>query len=193
MKRLLASFVLLFVFNAVAQQSAQPKAQTVTADAPSRQDILKLFHVMRLNDQMESMQKTMLQQMLPAIEQTIEDEIPNATNADRERMRALMKSSMDEAMNMYPVHEMIEDFIPVYQKNYTKADVQAITAFYASPAGQRLLDKQPQIMQDAMATIMPKTQARMKKLMERIGQQAQQIAKPAPKKAPPASLQSPQQ
>lgn len=194
MKNLIALLIVALTFPALSQQPASSAAQTQVpaSDAASREDVLRLFKVMRLPEQMESMQQTMIQQMVPAMEKTAEEELPGASPQEREKMRSMTKQAADEAMNMYPVGEMVDDFVPIYQKNYTKSDVDAITAFYSSPAGQRLLDKQPQVMQDAMSTIIPKMQQRMKEMMERLSKEAQELAKPSQKTSAPNS-QSPQQ
>lgn len=46
--------------------------------------------------------------------------------------------------------ELIEKIIPLYDKYYTLEDLRAVNAFYASPAGQRVLQTLPQIMQESM-------------------------------------------
>jgi len=46
--------------------------------------------------------------------------------------------------------EMIDLVIPVYDKYLSHEEVRAIVAFYESPAGRRLAEVQPQIMQDSM-------------------------------------------
>lgn len=46
--------------------------------------------------------------------------------------------------------ELIERIIPLYDKYYTLEDLRAVNAFYSSPAGQRVLQTLPQIMQESM-------------------------------------------
>ena len=46
--------------------------------------------------------------------------------------------------------ELIEKIIPLYDKYYTLEDLRAVNVFYASPAGQRVLQTLPQIMQESM-------------------------------------------
>lgn len=46
--------------------------------------------------------------------------------------------------------ELIEKIIPLYDKYYTLEDLKAVNAFYASPAGQKVLSSLPQIMQESM-------------------------------------------
>jgi hypothetical protein len=46
--------------------------------------------------------------------------------------------------------ELIDQIMPVYDKYYSIEDLKAINAFYASPAGQRILATLPQVMQESM-------------------------------------------
>ncbi|HEY8931788.1 MAG TPA: DUF2059 domain-containing protein [Rariglobus sp.] len=46
--------------------------------------------------------------------------------------------------------ELIERIIPLYDKYYSLEDLRAVNAFYSSPAGQRVLQTLPQIMQESM-------------------------------------------
>jgi len=45
---------------------------------------------------------------------------------------------------------LMEDLIPVYAKYYTLGDLQALNAFYSSPAGQHMIAAQPLILQESM-------------------------------------------
>jgi hypothetical protein len=46
--------------------------------------------------------------------------------------------------------ELVDKMIPLYDKYYTLDDLKAVNAFYASPAGQRVLASTPQIMRESM-------------------------------------------
>jgi hypothetical protein len=48
------------------------------------------------------------------------------------------------------VHEFLDQVIPLYDKYYTLEDLKGINAFYESPAGQKILNTMPQIMQESM-------------------------------------------
>lgn len=50
-------------------------------------------------------------------------------------------------INAEQINELV---IPIYQKYLTEQDVQAINAFYQSPAGQKLIRVQPQISKESM-------------------------------------------
>jgi hypothetical protein len=46
--------------------------------------------------------------------------------------------------------DLVAQLSPVYQKHLTEADLQGIITFYSSPAGKKLAEKTPAIMQDSM-------------------------------------------
>ncbi len=48
------------------------------------------------------------------------------------------------------VAELNKQLIPVYKKHFTQDEVQAIIAFYETPAGKRLAEKTPMIATEAM-------------------------------------------
>jgi hypothetical protein len=58
--------------------------------------------------------------------------------------------------------------------------VDAFIAFYATPAGQHLLDAQPAIMQEYMPLVMSRMQVRSKALSEEMMKEVGDILKPQP-------------
>ncbi|NLT51459.1 MAG: DUF2059 domain-containing protein [Ignavibacteria bacterium] len=46
--------------------------------------------------------------------------------------------------------ELINILIPIYVKNFTLAEMNEIIAFYKSPIGQKVINKMPAVMQEAM-------------------------------------------
>jgi hypothetical protein len=53
----------------------------------------------------------------------------------------------EKKMNL---HKLIDEMIPLYDKYYSLEDLKAANAFYASPAGQRILKVTPQLMQESI-------------------------------------------
>jgi hypothetical protein len=72
--------------------------------------------------------------------------MPDATTEQLARVDAIADSMID----VFSVDEMIDALIPIYQKHLSKSDIDGILAFYASPAGQRLLKETPAIMAESM-------------------------------------------
>jgi hypothetical protein len=54
---------------------------------------------------------------------------------------AEFKKAMDELIKGMPVDQIMEAMIPAYQKHFTKSDIAAMNAFYASPLGQKVLEE----------------------------------------------------
>jgi hypothetical protein len=46
--------------------------------------------------------------------------------------------------------ELVDMLVPIYEKHLTDADLDALIAFYSSPAGRRYVEKQPLIAADSM-------------------------------------------
>lgn len=77
-------------------------------------------------------------------------------------------------INAEQINELI---IPIYQKYLTEQDVQAINAFYQSPAGQKLIRVQPQISKESMIAGQLWGQQIAEKVIAKYKQQKQQQEK----------------
>jgi hypothetical protein len=96
-----------------------------------RREIQKLLQLTGMEKLMEQM-KT---QMISALRQ----QLPDAPG-----------DFWDTFQQKFDTKELIEKMIPIYDKYYTVEDLQAINAFYGSPAGKKILSTLPQVMQEAM-------------------------------------------
>ena len=160
MKRLL---LVLLLSTAVFAQ--QPAAPAPTEHPATTADVQRLFRALRLQEQMERAQQTVRATMEQMIAQVIDEQMKDLTAAQKQKFRDYMAKVAKESADVYPVSEMLGDMAPVYQKNYSKEEIDALVGFYTSPLGSRLLDKQPKVTQEAMTAITPKMQERMRKVM----------------------------
>jgi hypothetical protein len=48
------------------------------------------------------------------------------------------------------IPSLMESLVPVYAKHFTKEELTALIEFYGTPAGKKLAEKQPLIMQESM-------------------------------------------
>ncbi len=207
MNRNLRQAVMLGVAAAISStlmiaQSAQPAGQTATApqmamtadQQPTAEQLAKLFEVMRLRAQMQSMRQivpSMVQQQIKSAMQQTESNLPAGTKLtpeQREGMEKVMSKYVGKAMDLYPADEMQTDMTAIYQRHLSREDVDGLIAFYSSAAGQHLLDAQPVIAQEYMPLVMSKvterSQAMMKEMMKEMSEfvPAKQAAvKPAAK------------
>lgn len=186
--------IALAALTAIAQstpiQQAAPDQPVATASAippdqqATKEQIEKLFEVMRLRKQMETMMNMMpgiIEQSFRAQIKNINEKLPPGKRLmpqDQAALAKVMKKYVDQAPNIYPVDEMIADAIPIYQLHISKSDADAVIAFYSSPPGRRLLDEQPAIMREYMAVVMSHMQIRSNRLTDEMQAEIQQIVKP---------------
>jgi hypothetical protein len=187
---------------AIAQApAAQPAAPAATAatipvdQQPTKEQLAKLFDLMRVHEQLASVTKMMpalmQQQFAAQAKQMQKDhpEIPTQTEEQQKASAKVMNKFMERAMNLYGSDEMIADMSSLYQKHLSRSDVDGIIAFYSSPSGQHMLDMMPVIMTEFMPTVMRRVQERIAPLTtEMIKEMAEANGVPAataPKVLPP--------
>ena len=78
-------------------------------------------------------------QMIDGMIDTFKGSAPNVPEEFWTNFRAKVKAD-----------SLIEMVIPVYEKHLTDEDLDALIAFYSSPAGRRFVEKQPLILADSM-------------------------------------------
>ncbi len=177
MKRpfVLLAIALLSATTVIAQQ---PK--TATGDFPaSREDIQKLFEVMQIHQQMRQVMDAMAKQQTTMIDESLKQRYPQSS---AERI-ARADRMIEETMKDMPMDAMLDDMIPIYQRHFSKTDINAMSTFYASPTGQKMMREMPALTSESMQA----SYARMQKQMETIRQRAEQMVKEdqaKPKSAP---------
>ena len=108
---------------------------------PTKEQLAKLFDVMRIREQMQSMRQIVpgmvAQQIQAAMKQT-EASLPagtKLTQEQREGMQKVMSKYVGKAMDLYPTDEMLADMTTIYQQHLSKDDVDGLITFYSSSAG----------------------------------------------------------
>lgn len=76
--------------------------------------------------------------------------IQNMLPAMKKMLPQVPESFWNEFMKEVNPDELISAIVPIYQKHYTEKDIRAAIDFYQSPAGRRLVEKQPLVMQESM-------------------------------------------
>jgi hypothetical protein len=69
----------------------------------------------------------------------------------RQRAGQLPQQFWDKMDKEMDAQDLVNRLIPLYDKYYTLDDLKAVNAFYQTPAGQHLLQIQPQILKESMA------------------------------------------
>ena len=160
-------------------------AQQNPADAPaSKEDIQKYLAVMHTRDLMKSVSQTMSKQM----RQVTTEMLKKQSNVTPEMEERVNKVTDDLVKNM-PIDEMLDAMTPVYQKHFTKGNIDDLVAFYSTPTGQKLIKELPAITAEAMQAVIPISQ----KLMATAVQRAQDEIAQMQKENAPSSKKQPQQ
>ena len=141
--------------------SLRPLAQDEVP--PSREEVLHLFSLMNVQQQVATVMESIAKQQRAIILDNLKRQNPHVSAKD---LIHLDKFTAD-VMNDLPVQSMIEDMVPVYQKHLNKSDVAGLSAFYSSPAGQKLVREMPAMTIESMQAASPRLQVFMDKVMER--------------------------
>jgi uncharacterized protein len=184
MKRHSVCFAVIFLAatTAFAQQPVSSPG-----DAPAtKEDIQRLFEVMQIHQQMRQVMDAMMKQQTAMIHETLKKRYPQTSPEKIARADRLIAETMKDM----PMDAMLDDMIPIYQRHFSKTDIDAMSTFYGSPTGQKMMREMPQLTTESMQA----SYARMQKQMDTITQKAEQIVKEdqeKPKSAPviPPSLQ----
>jgi len=156
---------LLFASISFAQQSA--------ADAPaSKEDIEKYLDTIHARDMMKSTMEAMTKQM----HQMTHAQLAKQPNLPPD-FEAHMDKMMDDMIKDFPIDELIQAMVPAYQKHLTKGDVAALTVFYSSPTGQKVLKEMPAMTADAMQSASGIIQKMMAKMQDRLQSEIAQVQK----------------
>jgi hypothetical protein len=113
--------------------------------------------------------------------------VPEKDKPIMDKYLAKYTAMVKEEMSWDKLKEPMEK---IYASVYTEDEMQGIVAFYKSPAGQKMLNKMPElmqasngIMQDSVKSIMPKIQALQKEMSDELAQ----AKKEEPKKEEPSA------
>ncbi len=174
---LVAGFALLAASPVLAQSAATTQAATALVDLLTPPAAQKAG----LDSQLQQMREgAAIRSMLRNSPQYRAEAAKNqpAFNAAIARMGAMQADALGPVMReMQPVSRQLT--IEAYAREFTEAELKAITAFYSSPAGMKLRARQPAVlagvnrqiqqrfgprMQAAEKAIAPKLDAELRKL-----------------------------
>ena len=126
-------------------------APFAAAQQPSEAQVDRLLEVMRAKEtldatlpQVQAMQQQMVAQMTAG--QELDEE-------DRARINRMLESTNSSLATVLTWERMGPLYRDIYAQTFTAEDVEAMIGFYESPAGQKTLDKMPQLMQNTMAAV----------------------------------------
>ncbi len=167
MKRiaLFLAVVLVFATTSFGQQSA--------ADAPaSKEDVQRYLDAMHTRDMMKSMMDTMTKQM----HSMTHDMLQKQSNLPSD-FEARETKTIDDMFKNFPIDELLDAEIPVYQKHLTKSDIDGLVAFYSSPVGQKIVKETPAITAESLQASSGIIQKMTAQIMQRVQDDVAQVQK----------------
>jgi hypothetical protein len=159
MKNILLTLLLCLALCA-AGLTQNPADQPATKADVDR--YLEAVHSHQMMDQMVVAMSKPIQKMLHEQYEKNKDRLP----ADFE---ARFSKEMEDMLKNIPWDDMLEAMVPAYQKHFTKGDMDALTSFYSSPAGQKVMREMPGLVADTMEIMMPI----INKHVEKVGRRMQ--------------------
>ena len=109
--------------------------------------------------------------MKSGAEQGFRHKLPDATADQIHQMQAMV----DDAFSEISYDELLDAMVPVYQRHLSKNDIDGILAFYASPAGKKLLHEQPAIMRESMEAAGAVQQKKMEGILRKLDTRMDQM------------------
>jgi uncharacterized protein len=112
------------------------------------------------------MQKT-IEKSFEAVKQMVPMQMQKmgVSGASEDEAQKVVQQTMDVVMAEMSWDKLKGSYVAIYAETFTADELKGILAFYKSPIGQKLIEKQPevarrtmQISQQQMMTIMPKIQ-----------------------------------
>jgi hypothetical protein len=179
MKRLLIALACLaFCFPASVSVLAQ------AADEPaSRDDIILYLRTMRSHDMFQRIMEVQSQNM----QQLFRDQILKERGSVPPEFDAHFKKAMDDMIKGMPIDDITQAMIPAYQKHFSKADIEAMNAFYSSPVGQKVLQELPVVVQEGSQAAMPILSKYLDQWKDRMQQELKAMGDDTPKKTTPVA------
>jgi hypothetical protein len=135
LKALIAALIaisLILPRHADAQAQPDPDAMAAATD---------LITALRVTDQFNQALPSILQSLRPVVTQGRPE---NARDFDA------VSSVVLDAMKIR-LNELIGQVAAVYARNFTVSEMRQLVAFYRTPAGQKFLDKGPEVTQETAA------------------------------------------
>src|SRR5580765_5802541 len=171
-----SAFAQQTVAEAAAQSRAAAEARKAAAAPPTREEVLKLFDLLQITKTMDAVVNATKQQSMEIAEQMIQEKMPEASPEQKKKFREMMDEVMRESLGPAAINEMLEATVPVYQRHLTKADMDAMVAFYSSPVGQKILHEQPTMIQESMEASAGIQQRIARSMFQKIDERMEKMA-----------------
>lgn len=127
-------------------------AQAGADDSPAtKEDVQRYLQAIHSHDMMKKIAVSMAQGM----RQMLHDQYLKDKDSLPSDYESRMTERMDGLFENMPWDQMLDAMAPVYERHFTKGDINNLVAFYSSPTGEKLLREMPSIMTESMKSATP--------------------------------------
>ncbi|MDP0496625.1 MAG: DUF2059 domain-containing protein [Verrucomicrobiota bacterium JB024] len=120
--------------------------------AAARAEAEKIFQQLNFEKMMREMMAKQRDAMLKMQREMME----RSGQPVDERLLEIQASSFDEMNRLIDWNAMSDDMVNIYAETFSASQLKGINDFYATPSGQALIDKTPEVQQRTMEVIMPR-------------------------------------
>ena len=173
--------------SALAQKPAAPhqsasRSTVASADEkPSAGQVLRLLDLLRIKESIQISVDAMKEEMKGTAEQSFREKFPNPTPEQLQSVHA----AVDDVFKTLVLDDLLTKVVPVYQRHLTRSDVQAMIAFYSSPAGKKIMREQPAMIRESMQATAAGQQKKMEILLARLDLRVQRLIQDEQNKSTP--------
>jgi hypothetical protein len=178
------SLIAAVCFALISVLCATAFAQSSDTDPATKDDIELYLRAMHSHDMMQKTMEAMLKPMHQMFSEGFEKGGKTPPGDAEKRFNKMM----DELMKGAPFDEMTQAMVPIYQKHFTRGDINNLTAFYSSPTGQKVLEDMPAITGETMAAMMPIMRKYMDASKARMQRELEEMEKSAPRAEPDTTV-----
>jgi hypothetical protein len=140
------------------------------AAPPSDQSVNQLLQLTKVDRQMDSVLAQMEGAMKASLQQLTKGRVLSAEEqATLDQQQAKMAAIMKEELSWDKVKDQ---YVRAYREMFSQEEVDGLIAFYQTPVGQSLMNKQPELANRTMAIL----QQRMAPVMQRIQKMSEEAA-----------------
>jgi hypothetical protein len=169
--RKMCILILVGVFGLLSLSYAQEAVQKEPAQAVRKQLAEELLVLTETDKNLESTFEMVKQMQMDQLKN-----IPlpkELSEEDSQKIASMQEKIVDILVEEMGWDKIKEDIIDIYVDVFTKEELEGIIAFYKTPFGQKLIKKQPELLQKSMeiaqkqlTTIMPKVQKAIQDMQE---------------------------
>jgi hypothetical protein len=161
--------LVLLVAGCKTVETSMPAAEAEAPAMNSQAAAAKLLSVLKMDENFDAAMQQAIQMQSGMFDQM------DMTEEEKAETQKSMQGAMKVSLEKFSWENMKGMFVDIYAEVFSAEELQGIIAFYESEAGQKFVEKQPQLMQvtmqkmqGVMAQMMPEIQKEMEKAMEEV-------------------------